>query len=105
MIPILAVAARDGWHRLVTGDESRFFLSCHPRRMWTLSRDDVAAKSKHDMRRQKSMFTVIWNPFGFQVADKLPTGTKMNSDCFTTNIFEPLEQKIFPNGKSPTRND
>jgi hypothetical protein len=47
------------------------------------------------------MFTVIWNPFGFQVVDKLPTGTKMNSDYFTTNILEPLEQKIFPNGRKP----
>jgi hypothetical protein len=73
--------------------------------MWTLNRDKVATKLKHDIHTQKFMFTVIWNPFGFQVVDKLPTGTKMNSDYFTTNILEPLEQKIFPNGKSPTRND
>jgi hypothetical protein len=44
---------------------------------------------------------MIWNPFGFQVVDKLPTGTKMNSDYFMTNILGPLEQKIFPNGKKP----
>jgi hypothetical protein len=64
MIPILATAAHDGWHHLVAGCESRFFLSYSPRRMWTLSRDGVATKPKHDIRMQKFMFTVIWNPLG-----------------------------------------
>jgi hypothetical protein len=67
--------------------------------MWTLSRNGVATKPKHDIRTEKSMFTMILNPLGFQVVDKLPTGTKMNSDYFFTNIIEPLEQKIFPNGR------
>jgi hypothetical protein len=47
------------------------------------------------------MFTVIWNPLGFQAVDTLPTGTKMNSDYFITNILNPLEQKIFLNGRKP----
>jgi hypothetical protein len=69
--------------------------------MWTLSRDDIATKPKQDIRPQKVMFTVIWNPLGFQVVDQLPTGTKMNSNYFATNIIEPLKQKIFPNGRKP----
>jgi hypothetical protein len=97
MIPILAAVAHDGWHHLVTGDESWFFLSYSPRRMWTLSRDDVATKPKHDICTQKFMFTMIWNPRRFQVVDKLPTATKMNSGYFITNILELLEQKIFLN--------
>jgi hypothetical protein len=101
MIPILAAAVHDGWYHLVTGDEFLFFWSYSPRRMWTLSRGDVATKPEHDFRTQQFMFTVIWNPLGFQVVDKLPTGTKMNSDYFITNILEPLERKIFPNGRKP----
>jgi transposase len=31
MIPVLTAAVRDGWHHLVTGDESWFFLSESPR--------------------------------------------------------------------------
>jgi hypothetical protein len=69
--------------------------------MWILSRDDAATKPKHDVLTQKFMFTVIWNPLGFHVVDKLPTGTKINSDYFIANILEPLEQKIFPNGRKP----
>jgi hypothetical protein len=69
--------------------------------MWILSRDNIVPKPKHGIGRQKFMFTVIWNPLGFQVVSKLPTGTKMNSDYFITNILESLEQKIFPNGRKP----
>jgi hypothetical protein len=69
--------------------------------MWTLSRDDVATKPKHDIRTQKFMFTVVWNPDVFQVVNKLPIDLKMNSDYFITNFLEPLEQKMFPNGRKP----
>jgi hypothetical protein len=101
MIPILTAAAHDGWHHLVTGDKSWFFLPYSPRRMWTLSRDDIVTKPKHDICTQKFMVRVIWNPHGFQIVDKLAIGTKMNSDYFITNFLEPLEQKIFPNGRKP----
>jgi histone-lysine N-methyltransferase SETMAR len=47
------------------------------------------------------VFTVIWNALGFQVVDKSPIGTKMNSDYFITNILGLFEQNIFPNGKKP----
>jgi hypothetical protein len=101
MIPILAAAAHDESHHLVTGDEYWFFLSYSPGHMWTLSRGDVATEPKHDIRTQTFMFTVIWNPLGFQIVDKLPTGTKMNSDYIITNILELLERKIFPNRRKP----
>jgi hypothetical protein len=55
---------------------------------------------------QKFMFTIIWNPSGFYVVDRLPNDTKMNSAYFVTNIFIPfisLEQEIFPRGRVPYR--
>jgi transposase len=69
--------------------------------MWALSRGEVATKPKHDIRARKFMFTMTWNPLGFQVVDKLPAGTKMNNNYFVVNIFEPIEQKVFPNGRKP----
>jgi hypothetical protein len=100
-IPILAPAAHDEWHHLVTGDESWFFLSYSPLRMWTLSRDDVAPNPKDDIRTETFMFPVIWNPLGFQVVDKLAASTKTSNGYFITNILEPLEQNIFSNGRKP----
>jgi hypothetical protein len=101
MIPILTAATRDGWRHPVISVESWFFLSYSQRRMWTRTRDDVATKPKHDIHTTKFMFTVLWNPLGFHVIDKLPTGARMNSEDFTTNILAPLEQKIFPSGRKP----
>jgi hypothetical protein len=39
------------------------------------------------------MFTIMWNPLGSHVLDKLPDGVTMNSNYFTENTFGPLEEK------------
>jgi hypothetical protein len=101
MLPFLHAAERDGWHHIVTADESLFFFDTSPRRMWTLSRDNVATKSRQQIHGRKFMFTIIWNPTGFYVVDRLPNDTKMNSDYFVTNIFISLEQMIFPCRRAP----
>jgi hypothetical protein len=69
--------------------------------MWTLTRDDVATKRTPDIHTKKSMCTVVWNPLGFDVVDKLGTGAKMESDYFTRNLLGLLEQKVFPTGGNP----
>jgi hypothetical protein len=96
MLQFLHAAERDGWNHSVTDDESWFFFDTSPRRMWTLSRDDVATKPRRQIQSKKFMFKIIWNPTGFYVIDRLPNDTKMNSDYFVTNIPISLEQMIFP---------
>jgi histone-lysine N-methyltransferase SETMAR len=101
MLQFLHAAERDDFRHPVTGDESWFFFNPAPRRMWTLSRDDVATKPRHSIQSRKFMFTIIWNLTGFYVIDRLPDDTKMNSAYFITNILTPLEQAIFPQGRAP----
>jgi hypothetical protein len=98
---VLYAAERDSWHHLVTSDESWFFLNISPRRMWTLSRYDIVTKSRLDIQSKQFMFTIMWNPSGFYVVDRLPNDIKMNNDYFVTNTIIPLEQVIFPRGKAP----
>jgi hypothetical protein len=71
MIPVLIVAAPDGWHHLVTRDESWFFVTFSPRQMWILTRGDFAPKPKPEIHTKKFMVTVMWNALGFHVVDKL----------------------------------
>jgi hypothetical protein len=59
MLPFLYSVERDGWHHLVTGNESWFFVDTSLRRRWTLSRDDVVTKSKDDIQSKKFMLTII----------------------------------------------
>jgi hypothetical protein len=96
ILPFLHAAERDSWHYRVTGDELWFFFDISPRRMWTLSREDVATKPRQQIQSKKFMFTIIWNPTRFYVVDILSNDTKMNSDYFVTNILISLEQMIFP---------
>jgi hypothetical protein len=101
MILVLTAAARDGWHHLIIGDESWLFLSYSLRRMWTVTREGVAAKPRPDIHTKNSMLTVLWNPLRFHVVDKLRTGAKMESDYFTTNVLGSIGQKVFPTGRNP----
>jgi hypothetical protein len=47
------------------------------------------------------MFTIIWNPSGFYIVDRLLNNTKMNSAYFVTKILILFEQTIFPRGRAP----
>jgi histone-lysine N-methyltransferase SETMAR len=100
MIPVLEAAVKDGWHHLVTGNDSWFFLSDSQRRIWTLAKDEVVRKPRRDTQAAKFMFTVIWNPLGFHVMNKLPTGARMNSEYTLTHIFAQREEKLFPEGRT-----
>jgi hypothetical protein len=89
----------DGWHHLVIGDESWFFLNTAPRRMWTLSRHDMVTKPRLDIQSDRFMFRMIWNPSSFYIVDRLPNDTKMNGNYFVTVIYIPFEQAIFPKSR------
>jgi hypothetical protein len=73
--------------------------------MWTLSRDDVATKPKHDIQTKKVMFTMFWRLLGFPVVEQLATGAKMDSDYFITNVLAQLERKMFPTEQGHRRRD
>jgi hypothetical protein len=90
MTPVLETAAKDGWHHLVTRDESWFFQSYSPRRARTFTRDSVVIKPK----QAKFMFMVMWNLLGFHVTVKLPTGARMNNEYSITNILARLEKTL-----------
>jgi hypothetical protein len=43
----------------------------------------------------------MWNPHGFHVIDRLPTGVKINSTYYFINILQPLRQTFFSQGRNP----
>jgi hypothetical protein len=69
MLPFLDAAQRDGWHYLMTDDESWFVFNTSPRRMWILSRDDVATKSRLDIQSK----TACLQSYGIRAASMLST--------------------------------
>jgi ribosome modulation factor len=76
MIPDLEAAFQNGWRNGIAGNESWFFLSQSPRRMWSVARDDVATIVRRDIRTTKFMFTIMWNPGGSMLSiDSLMAAT------------------------------
>jgi hypothetical protein len=73
--------------------------------MWTLSRDNVITKPRHDIQNKMFMFTIVWNPSGFYVVNGLPNHIKMNRSYFVINLLIPIEQAIFPRGRAPHENN
>jgi hypothetical protein len=65
ILPFLHVIERDGWHHLVTSDESWLFLNPSAHRMWILSRDDVVIKPRFDIQSKNSCLRScgIWATF------------------------------------------
>jgi hypothetical protein len=49
-----------------------------------------------NIQTAKFVFTVIWNPLGFHVINRLPTGARMNTEYIPINILAQLKEKIFP---------
>jgi hypothetical protein len=73
ILPFLHVAERDGEHHHVTDDELWFFFNISPRRMWTLSRDDMVIKPRHDVQSNNSCLQL----YGLRAASMLSTDSQM----------------------------
>jgi hypothetical protein len=71
-----------------------------PRRISTLSRDNVVTKPRLNSQSKKFMFTIVWSPSGFYVIDRFPNDAKVNSTYLVTNLFVSLEQTIFLRGRA-----
>jgi hypothetical protein len=69
--------------------------------MWSLAKDNVVTKPRTEIQSKKSMFSIMWNPLGFYVIDRLPTGDKINNSYYITHILESLYQVFFPSGRNP----
>jgi hypothetical protein len=91
MLSFLYAAERNESHYSVTGDESWFFFNASIGQMLTLSRDYMATKSRLDIQSKKFVCTIIWNPSGFYVVNRLLNDVKMNSAYFVTDMHTPLE--------------
>jgi hypothetical protein len=73
MLPFLHAAERDGWHHLVIGEESWFFMNTSSGCVWTLSRDDVVTKPGLDIQSKNSYLRSC----GTRAASMLSTDSQM----------------------------
>jgi hypothetical protein len=66
--------------------------------MWFVARDDVATIVRRDIRTTKFKFTIMWNPWRFHIINRLPDGSRMNSEYYIPNVLTPLHEKFCSEG-------
>jgi hypothetical protein len=100
LLRLLEVQHDRGRDRIVTLDESWFYLSTDCEFVW-LSRDEkVPERERHTTQSRNFMLTIVWNTRGFHLIKVLEKGRKFNTSHYITQILEPLSQwrSIGPTG-------
>lgn len=101
LLDLLRVQKRKGFHRILTGDESWFYLQYSFNRMWCLSKEEVLEKASQKIQTKKFMITVIWNIDQFYIIDLMNHNESFNSEYFIENVIKQLSNSLYPQGKKP----
>jgi histone-lysine N-methyltransferase SETMAR len=97
---MLEALQKSNFGKVVTGDESWFYLETGHSAQWSVSRDNVATKTKPMIGTPKFMWTVMWGIKVFHVVDLMTSQSQFNSQYFVEHIMMPLVQEIFPHGRN-----
>jgi hypothetical protein len=86
--------------KVVTRDESWFYLEMGNSAQWSACHDDVATKTKPTIGTPTFMLTAMWEMKGFHVADLMTSENQFNSQYFVDHIRVSFVQEIFPHGRN-----
>jgi histone-lysine N-methyltransferase SETMAR len=100
LLPILKALPENNFHKVVTGDKSRFYLETGHSAGWSVCRDVVATKTKPTITTLKCMLVVMWGRKGFCIVDLMTWQNQFNSQSFLEHITVPLVQETFPHGRN-----
>jgi hypothetical protein len=89
---MLEARQKNSLRKVVTGDESWFYLETGHSAQWSVCRDDVASKTKPTISTPKFMLTLMWRIKGFHVADLTTSQNQFNSQYFVEQVMVPLVQ-------------
>ena len=101
LLDVLRVQKRKGFHRILTGDESWFYLQYDHKHVWSISKEEVPERVSQKIQTKKIMLTVIWNIDQFYIINLMKNNENFNSEYFIHNVIKPLENKLYPQGKKP----
>jgi histone-lysine N-methyltransferase SETMAR len=97
---MLEALQKNSFRKVVTRDESWFYLETEHSAQWSVCRNDMATKTKLTISTPKFMLTVMWRIKGFHVADLMTSQNQFNSQYFVEHVMVPIAQEIFPHGRN-----
>jgi hypothetical protein len=76
-----------GWHFMITLDESRFYFSTDHEQIWLRPDQEPPERVKHTIQDKKIMVTIAWNALGFPFVETLPKGRRFHAEYDRDNIL------------------
>jgi hypothetical protein len=98
LLTVLQAMEEQGFHNLVTGAESWFYLDYCPATQWSVCADNVEPTAKRTIAARKFIVIVIFGIDGFHVVDVMPQGRSFDSEYFLEHVMQPLTDKFYPGG-------
>jgi hypothetical protein len=92
------------FHRIITGDESWFYLDYSSDHIWSCAGDDIPERINHTIQSEKFMLTVLWSTRGPPVVEWMERGQHFNSTYFCAVIINELVHKLKTMGPFPRKN-
>jgi hypothetical protein len=90
LLQLLSIT-HQGWHFVITPDESWFYLSTDHEQIWLRADQESPERPKHTIQDKKMMVTIAWNPLGFHLVEVPPKGKSVNAEYDRDNILtEPI---------------
>lgn len=86
--------SKKDFQKLITGDQSWFFLTYEPRNKWSLSAEEVPNRVSKAIHTQKVMITIMFTKHELLLVDLLPQGQSFNSEYFISNVMIPTLQRF-----------
>jgi len=87
------------FQRIITGDESWFYIDYSPTRIWSLSPDNLPQNVSHAIQSQKFMLTVFWGISGPVLIKWLKPGEKFNTTYFINDVIAEMFEVLRKQGR------
>jgi hypothetical protein len=91
-----ALEERQGanFNRIITGDESWFFLYYRRDSAWAVSRDDLPERTRQKIDTEKYLISILWSVDGIHSLVDVPKGASYNSAFFCSAVVPSLVAEL-----------
>jgi hypothetical protein len=102
LLEVLEEAQRTDFERVITSDESWFFLSYPRKSAWAASRDELPEEVSPEIDAEKCLISVFWSANGIQSLLDPPKGSTYNTAFFCDQVLRSLVQGLTSRGRRKT---
>jgi histone-lysine N-methyltransferase SETMAR len=102
LLAALEESRQTGFERLITGDESWFYISYPHESVWAASREDVPERLRQKIDTEKCLISILWSVNGIHSLLDIPKGMTYNTAFLCDTVIPSLIADITSRGRRKT---